>query len=120
MNARSSVDAIVSVLLPKLQAYSWPGNVRELQSLLERALLLDPFPEVASPDGTPPLHDLLPELFGNPHFVERCTDLRRVGKAMEVKHVRRIVDECNGDLNQAAERLGVSRSTVWRRLRTRQ
>ena len=118
MNASSSVDGIVAALMPRLQAYHWPGNVRELQSILERALLLGPFPDDQSVDDVPLIRELLPELFESPPPAERPADLRHVGKAIEIAHVRKIVEECGGNLGEAAKRLGVSRSTVWRRLRS--
>ena len=117
-HASSSVDGIVAALMPRLQAYHWPGNVRELQSILERALLLGPFPDDQSVDDVPLIRELLPELFESPPPAERPADLRHVGKAIEIAHVRKIVEECGGNLGEAAKRLGVSRSTVWRRLRS--
>ena len=118
MNAPSSVDAIVTGLMPRLQAYHWPGNVRELQSILERALLLGPFPENESIDDAPLIRELLPELFDSLRPAGQPTELRDVGKASEIAHVKRTVDDCGGNLGEAAKRLGVSRSTVWRRLRS--
>ncbi|MNR50688.1 DNA-binding transcriptional regulator DhaR [compost metagenome] len=44
-------------------------------------------------------------------------DLRSFGKASEVTHVRQVLEACNGDMDEAARRLGISRTTLWRRLR---
>ncbi|MNE93178.1 DNA-binding transcriptional regulator DhaR [compost metagenome] len=45
-------------------------------------------------------------------------DLRSFGKASEVAHVRQVLDSCDGDMDEAARRLGISRTTLWRRLRS--
>jgi propionate catabolism operon transcriptional regulator len=44
-------------------------------------------------------------------------NLRSLGKAAETAHARQVLDGCDGDMGEAARRLGVSRSTVWRRVR---
>lgn len=44
-------------------------------------------------------------------------NLRSLGKAAETAHARQVLDCCDGDMDEAARRLGVSRSTVWRRVR---
>jgi propionate catabolism operon transcriptional regulator len=118
MGRGSSAHTVVATLLPRLQSYHWPGNVRELESVLERALLLHAFPP--DPHSTVlPLAAVLPELFENSEPAETPSGLRRFGKATETAHVKRIVEECDGDLDLAAKRLAVSRSTVWRRLNAR-
>jgi transcriptional regulator, propionate catabolism operon regulatory protein len=86
--------------------------------VLERALLLSPCPSGETQQRNSLLAAVLPELFAGAQPSEEPDGLRHVGKATEVAHVRRVVDECNVDLEEAAKRLAVSRSTVWRRLRT--
>ncbi|MNP50612.1 Bacterial regulatory protein, Fis family [compost metagenome] len=44
-------------------------------------------------------------------------NLRSLGKAAEAAHARQVLDRCDGDMDEAARCLGVSRSTVWRRVR---
>ena len=44
---------ITREVLADLMAYSWPGNVRELRNVIERALILDPGPDLASLDLPP-------------------------------------------------------------------
>ncbi|MBL8480747.1 MAG: hypothetical protein JNJ60_01005, partial [Rhodocyclaceae bacterium] len=110
-------EALVAALLPHLQAYDWPGNVRELQSVLERALLLSPLPSDEVLDAHM-LAAILPELANKAQAGHPPGSLRNLGKAAEIAHARRVFDECNGDLDAAAKRLGVSRSTVWRRLQS--
>ncbi|HBO69379.1 MAG TPA: propionate catabolism operon regulatory protein PrpR, partial [Deltaproteobacteria bacterium] len=42
--------------------------------------------------------------------------LKSVSKATEAMHIERVVSECGGNHVEAAKRLGISRTTLWRRL----
>lgn len=109
----STLDASAALapLLPLLTAYGWPGNVRELENLAERiAVFLLQFDRVDAVRYAELAHDC-PELFAQPSAAAGSTDLplaERVAQAMELAGGRRA---------EAAQRLGVSRSTLWRWLR---
>lgn len=105
--------------MPYFQAYSWPGNVRELENLLERiAVYCSGMDDTVELDQ-PLLRNLLPELFAptlaaagpDPAASEPADD--------EIARIERVLRECNGNRSEAARRLGISRSTLWRKL-TRQ
>lgn len=119
-------DAMPAKLLPYLTAYTWPGNVRELENILERALLSA---QELIRDGNIDekcLARLIPELFEQPEapsfsqhsHQQEMKDLRTVSKAAELQHVLQALEACDGNLDEAARQLGISRSTLWRRLRT--
>jgi DNA-binding NtrC family response regulator len=101
-----------------LVAHSWPGNVRELQNCLERAVILcegtQVGPEhlrlVGSGSG-PTLADVM-DLSGPLADVAR-----RAAARAEEEAVRLAMAETQGDRPAAASRLGVSVSTLNRRLR---
>jgi DNA-binding NtrC family response regulator len=102
-----------------LLAHPWPGNVRELQNCIERSAILcdgnEVRPEhlrlVASDSGGPRLSDLL-DLSGS------LADVTRRATALaEEAAVRLALQEAGGDRGRAAERLGISISTLGRRLR---
>ncbi|HEV8323151.1 MAG TPA: sigma 54-interacting transcriptional regulator [Myxococcota bacterium] len=96
--------------LRALQRYAWPGNVRELRNALERALIL-------SRGGTLELGHLPEELraaaagggAGGTAAGTRLDELER-------RHIRRVLEECGGNRTRAAEVLGLSRSTLKRKL----
>jgi DNA-binding NtrC family response regulator len=102
-----------------LAAHSWPGNVRELQNCLERAAILSDGPTLepehlrleAGPRGGPTLADVL-DLSGPLAEVrERAAD------RAEEEAIALAMREADGDRAAAAARLGVSLSTLGRRLR---
>lgn len=107
-------------LMPYLLEHQWPGNIRELENIIERAALSAQ--EVVQSNAGATLPSLFPELFEGvdrpiPSPAPHGQDLRSVGKSSEVAHVRHVLDTCNGDMDEAARRLGISRTTLWRRLR---
>jgi DNA-binding NtrC family response regulator len=91
-----------------LAAYRWPGNVRELVNALERAVVLargdsialDDLPDaVAAPDSATPL-----EVSGDPLSLEH-TERRVVERALAE----------SATLEEAAARLGINVTTLWRK-----
>jgi transcriptional regulator of acetoin/glycerol metabolism len=104
--------AIAADLWPALAAYRWPGNLRQLANALRTACaLLEPHEAVV---GWPHLCDELAHaLRGAPAAAEEELDLRGVSRAA----ITRAVDECAGNLSEAARRLGISRNTLYRKLR---
>lgn len=112
-------------LTPELLRYAWPGNIRELENLVERAALSA---EVLSDRGNAvALQSLFSELFdprggqsSGPEQPPAGHDLRSLSRAQESTRVREVLEQCQGDLDETARRLGISRTTLWRRLRSQQ
>jgi propionate catabolism operon transcriptional regulator len=109
-----------AAIAPHLRAYAWPGNVRELENVVERLALLYADPEAGHRPGDADLRAVVPELFDGLAAGEAAsrTDLRAAREAQDLAHVRRVVEECNGNAAQAARKLGISRSTLYRKLGT--
>jgi transcriptional regulator of acetoin/glycerol metabolism len=88
-----------------LQAYPWPGNVRELRNTLERALLL------AGRGRLEPSHfSWLSGLHATPR-----PDARRADE--ELARFEQALREHGGKVENAARALGLSRATLYRRLK---
>jgi DNA-binding NtrC family response regulator len=95
-------------VLTLLRAYAWPGNIRELRNVLERARLLA--------GGAPLGPGHFPGL-GNGELPAGAGGSARL-KEREREHVREVVRQCGGDTRQAAALLGISRATLYRKLKT--
>ncbi len=94
-----------------LRLYPWPGNVRELKNVLERSLMLQ--------DGAEIHPSRLLEAFALP-----AADLPAGGDEtllpldeLERLHIHRILRACDGNLTHTAQKLGISLSTLRRKLR---
>jgi transcriptional regulator, propionate catabolism operon regulatory protein len=110
LGMRWDAKRAMAPLLPHLLAHRWPGNVRELENVCERiAVFLLQFDSLERVrfDG---LRDECPELF------EQAAALRDEPAALQ-KRVRQAMEQCGGNREQAAAKLGVSRSTLWRWLK---
>jgi DNA-binding NtrC family response regulator len=101
-----------------LNTYSFPGNVRELRNIIERALI-----ESAGKEINPEHLYLMPE--ADTSFVStasstaaRFTPLPLNVKAAEEELIQRALEETGGNVSEAAKRLGMHRSRLYRRLRS--
>ncbi len=109
----SSAKGFSPTAADKLLEYSWPGNARELQNLIERALIL------CKEDFIQPSHLLFdidhskvkPEEFQSNNPFEQSSL-----KNLEFDKIQRMLKECRGNRSKAAKKLGISRSTLWRKL----
>ncbi|MGA7685267.1 MAG: sigma-54 dependent transcriptional regulator [Terriglobales bacterium] len=101
-----------------LLAYDWPGNVRELENCLERAVALtdrrmldrDDLPATIARTQIPsmaPAH-AVPEVFS-----PSTTDLEDIERAT----IARVFSQVNGDKARAGKMLGISRATLYRKLK---
>jgi transcriptional regulator of acetoin/glycerol metabolism len=95
-----------------LRAYSWPGNVREMRNVIENMLL-------TSSETAVSLDDLPAELLDEISAPGVIPSLRDEGASLEATErlaIARAVHNTHGNLAQAARALGVSRSTLYRKI----
>ncbi len=99
-------DEAMAVLL----AYDWPGNVRELENAIERAMILT--------DGDVITVDALPlglqSMSRGPS--ERPLDLRSFLRRCELEHLNAVLTLVKRDKVKAAKMLGISLSSLYRKL----
>lgn len=90
-----------------LQEYSWPGNIRELKNVLERALLLS--------HG----NQLTTEHFYGLEPVRSEVSPKSPGKYPDIEEsqIRTVLKRFHGDTARAAKELGISRATLYRKLK---
>ena len=115
VDAPATLQTLLTAVLQQAQTHRWPGNVRELENWVERLLachaalcdaqgvldaarLLDLFPECAAPQPTLALKD--------------------TRRQAEQQRLREVLESVGGDQRQACAILGISRATLWRRMRS--
>jgi len=111
-------DASVSgAAMKALLAYDWPGNVRELENCLERAVALgdqrlidlsDLPPSIARAEAPEKVARFEMAASGDP-----TTDLEDIERAT----IQRVFVQVNGDKALAGKMLGISRATLYRKLK---
>ena len=99
------IDGVTRTAMDAILAYPWPGNVRELRSAVEYAFVVGEGP-------TLDVEDLSPELRGEP------TPGMPVGSLAEMERGRILaaLARHQGRKAAAAADLGISRTTLWRKL----
>ena len=107
-----SAEDIIADTGPLLAEYSWPGNVRELENVLERLVAhLTAHPGQGDMVGV--LRAVAPELFSDALQGAGAGSLRE----RELQLVARAMAEFQNDRRKVAEYLGISQTTLWRRLK---
>ncbi len=99
--------------MSRLRQNPWPGNVRELRNLVERSLLLGRLPWDALAGGSTPAS---PQ--GGPTAEATGFPADWTMEQVEIKHMLRVLGTTAGNKSEAARRLGVSRKTLERKLRS--
>jgi len=92
--------------ITRLTSYTWPGNVRELRNAIEYALVLCPGGEIGA-------HHL-------PHKIAPAGDWLPAAEPLKVRErdeLVRVLRQVGGNQSAAARQLGVSRVTVWKRMK---
>jgi DNA-binding NtrC family response regulator len=97
-----------------LQRYSWPGNIRELRNVLERAALI-------SEDGViAPRHlyfEFTAESLSPTAAASQLEGTSLSLSEMEKLYIQRVIQEENGRIERAAQRLGVPRSSLYKKIK---
>lgn len=132
---RLADEVLVKAVVEAGRDYDWPGNIRELENLIERILV---FREPAAQGGgitQEELRDIAPELFtqralsfegadGGGQVAAEDSSVSTPAalveadlQAVERRHLLKVLEQSGGNREEAARLLGVSRTTLWRRMR---
>jgi PAS domain S-box-containing protein len=106
------IDSISPEAMRLLLDYRWPGNVRELKNVVEYAFAVGRDNELGI-DDLPPEFREPPAISSNAPTV--AGKRRFTGQADEAELIRKSLQQANGHMETAAELLGMSRATFWRK-----
>lgn len=96
--------------LAALQAHDWPGNARELRNRIERGVALSEAEELTAAD-------LFPERALEPPSGPRDASLENALDEAARQAIEDALRRAGGSRSEAARLLGVSRTTLWKRMR---
>ncbi len=125
-----------------LATYNYPGNVRELENIIEHAIVLsengtirlEDLPDELTGQSIHPIKDLLPAPKSSrfnetsaSNSEQNNSEIKAIGYGnpdeiitldeLEKRHILHALDVCKGNKTEVAERLGISRATLWRKLK---
>ncbi len=98
------IQQISKETLAILQSYNWPGNVRELRNVIEHGVVFA--------EGKTITTECLPQRFFQINLEQKPNDLRN----QELHIINKVLEEFNGNISKAARALGITRSTLYRKI----
>src|SRR5437773_5738659 len=109
---KKRVESLDATALQALQTWNWPGNVRELRNVIERAMIFSDGPNLTKSD-LPPLGQVDRRArsgASSDHFqLPRGLSLAEA----EREYIRLTLDATDGNVQRAADILGISRKNLW-------
>ena len=94
-----------------LMDYHYPGNVRELENIIERCVAL-------SSDSSTFRANIPPHILEKNKDKPAETSLSNVAADAEKEHILKVLKSTRGNRTRAAEILGISRKTLWEKVKT--
>jgi len=109
-NSEGELAGVSGLAEEAAQAHLWPGNVRELRNRVERGVALALGPWLMP-------GDLFPEAVEPAAFAAPLPSLEDARAAAERRHILRALALTGGEIIPAAKALGISRTTLWEKMR---
>jgi PAS domain S-box-containing protein len=109
---KKAVRGLDPKVMRQFLSYSWPGNVRELERMLEYAYIFVKGP-VIFPSNLPAMEELMRERQPEPVPVGS----HRKAQELDKDILQEALERAGGRRQEAATRLGISRTSLWRRMK---
>jgi Nif-specific regulatory protein len=111
--ARRKVPELTEAARQRLLAHPWPGNVRELRNLMERVVYLSTADRIEAEDLA-----FILDPRGRHEPAPACDKpLGQATDEFQIDYIRRAIAQAGGNMSQAAARLGLHRSNLYRKMR---
>ncbi len=102
--------ALSQEAMEEMISYDWPGNIRELQNVIERSVILSEGAEIGS--------DHFPKDLTEPRVnVQNILQEQPTLDELEKRYILETLRACNNNKVLTCERLGISTTTLWRKLK---
>lgn len=103
------IHKISDSALSRMSVYNWPGNIRELQHAIERAIIMSSS-SILQPEDF--MFNMNKGETESDNLTIEQYNLDEVEKIL----IRKVLKKYNGNITQAAKELGITRSSLYRRL----
>ncbi len=111
------VPALAESAQTALLSHSWPGNVRELRNTIERVCYLSGENVIQASDlelrGGPPRSSVATA----DRHVDLPASLAEATRLFQIEHIRDAIQGCRGNMTEAAARLDLHRSNLYRKMK---
>ncbi|HAM51975.1 MAG TPA: Fis family transcriptional regulator [Nitrospiraceae bacterium] len=108
-SSAKKIDGFTRQSLNILKGYSFPGNVRELENIVERAVIIETGSHI-TPESLPQTIKMFQIQTFEPDRIKTIDELNK-------DYAEKVLDLVGGNKSKAAERLGISRTSLWRILK---
>jgi DNA-binding NtrC family response regulator len=125
-----AVPGLSPETMSMLMTYDWPGNVRQLENAVFRAVVLsdggalkqEDFPQISgmvtpAPGLVVPVKPQIVEVAEQPVTITDASGELRTLEAIERDLIQFAIDHYSGHMSEVARRLGIGRSTLYRKVR---
>ena len=125
-----SVPGVTPETMAMITSYDWPGNVRQLENAVFRAIVLsdggalkpDDFPQISGLAPAPagqlaPSGVTAADAADQPVTITDDTGELRTLEQIERDLIQYAIDHYSGHMSEVARRLGIGRSTLYRKVR---
>ena len=112
--ARRPLPGFTAAAKTRLESHAWPGNVRELRNLMERLAYLFQGAEIDADDLA---FILSPQAAKGEAASYGDLPLADATAEFQADHIRRAIDLSSKNMTEAAKRLGLHRSNLYRKMR---
>ncbi|WP_027185299.1 sigma-54-dependent transcriptional regulator [Desulfovibrio inopinatus] len=109
---KKNIERFSGDVLEIFMQHPFPGNVRELENAVERAVILCE-DKIIVPNHLPKRFQIAPQPVASPALPDKLITLAE----LEDEYIRKVMQATSGNRNEAAEILGISRSSLWRKLK---
>jgi Nif-specific regulatory protein len=110
--AKRKTPNISAAARKRLVAHSWPGNIRELRNLMERLAYLSEGDSIGADDL-----DFVNAPSSQESAIAMDQPLAEATKEFQVDYIQRHIKRCQGNMTDAAARMGLHRSNLYRKMR---
>jgi DNA-binding NtrC family response regulator len=101
-----------------LSGYAFPGNVRELSHAIQRAVVLSAGRQIGLQDLPPSISGYSGQIIGVPaRESDQSLPLEEAMRAFESNYLTHVVEQANGKRVRAAKMLGISRKSLWEKMK---
>ncbi len=110
LKSDKNIQGMATEAMEQLTMYSWPGNVRELKSAFEYAFVSSQQPMIQP-------YNFPPDIYQGSKSLKTGKKASINREEMKKKQLIEALEQAGGNQSQAAKILGVTRVTVWNRMK---